>query len=175
MRTKLLVVTAVIKFRKGGWVTMAVTGAFILLCIAVRSHYQRVRGVLKSLDDVLSDLPMPERETAPELAPEGPTAVVLVEAYAGLGIHTLLTVQRMFPRHFKNFVFCSVGLVDSGQFKGVQDVKALEHKVRMDLERFIQLATRMGYYAEYRYTLGTDLIEEPPSEAIRGLPRHRKE
>lgn len=156
----ILIVTAVIKFREGGWVTLAVTGAFILGCIAVRSHYLRVRGVLKSLDDVLTDLPMPERESGPELAPDGPTAVVLVESYAGLGIHTLLTVQRMFPRHFKNMVFVSVGLVDSGQFKGTESVKALEAKVQKDLEQYVELAQKMGFYAEYRFTLGTDLIEE---------------
>jgi hypothetical protein len=156
----ILVVTSVIKFSKGGWVTLAVTGTFIVLCVIVRAHYQRVRGVLKSLDDVLSDLPMPERETAAELAPEGPTAVVLVESYAGLGIHTLLTVQRMFPRHFKNLVFVSVGLVDSGQFKGTESVRALEEKVRRDLEQYVELAQRMGFYAEYRFTVGTDLIEE---------------
>jgi hypothetical protein len=69
-------------------------------------------------------------------------------------------VQRLFPRHFKNFVFCSVGLVDSGQFKGVADLKALEAKVRGDLEKYVSLANRMGYYAEYRLQLGTDLIEE---------------
>ena len=156
----ILIVTAVIKFTQGGWVTLAVTGAFIGLCMLVRSHYLRVRGVLKSLDDVLSDLPMPDRENAPELAPDGPTAIVLVEAYAGLGIHTLLTVQRMFPRHFKNLVFVSVGLVDSGQFKGTESVQALEAKVQKDLEQYVELAMKMGYYAEYRFTLGTDLIEE---------------
>ena len=156
----ILIVTAVIKFTQGGWVTLAVTGAFILLCMAVRAHYLRVRGVLKSLDDVLSDLPMPEREHTPELAPDGPTAIVLVESYAGLGIHTLLTVQRMFPRHFKNLVFVSVGLVDSGQFKGTESVQALEAKVQKDLEQYVELAMKMGFYSEYRFTLGTDLIEE---------------
>ena len=156
----ILITTSIIKFSQGGWITLAVTGAFIGLCMLVRGHYLRVRGVLKSLDDVLSDLPMPERETQPELAPEGPTAIVLVESYAGLGIHTLLTVQRMFPRHFKNLVFVSVGLVDSGQFKGTESVAALEAKVQKDLERYVELAMKMGYYAEYRFTLGTDLIEE---------------
>jgi hypothetical protein len=116
--------------------------------------------VLKSLDDVLSDLPMPMRESQPELAPDGPTAIVLVESYAGLGIHTLLTVQRMFPRHFKNLVFVSVGLVDSGQFKGTESVQALEEKVQKDLVQYVELAQRMGFYSEFRYTLGTDLIEE---------------
>jgi hypothetical protein len=156
----ILITTSVIKFSHGGWLTLAVTGAFILVCVAVRAHYHRVRGVLSSLDETLQDLPMPARENAPELAPDGPTAVVLVESYAGLGIHTLLSVQRMFPRHFKNFVFVSVGLVDSGQFKGTEAMKSLESKVQDGLERYVELAQRMGYYAEYRFTLGTDLIEE---------------
>jgi hypothetical protein len=141
-------------------VTLLVTSGLIAACFMVRNHYRHVRGLLSSLDEVLTNLPLPEPKAPPELAPDGPTAIVLVEAYAGLGIHTLLSIQRMFPRHYKNFVFCSVGLVDSGQFKGVQDIKALELKVRADLERYVQLAQRMGYYAEYRYTLGTDLIAE---------------
>ncbi|MEK7331364.1 MAG: amino acid transporter, partial [Candidatus Eisenbacteria bacterium] len=126
----------------------------------VRGHYRRVRQLLSSLDEVLTNLPLPEPKTPPELAPDGPTAIVLVESYAGLGIHTLLSIQRLFPRHFRNIVFCSVGLVDSGQFKGVRDVQALEEKVGGDLEKYVQLATRMGYYAEYRVTPGTDLIAE---------------
>jgi len=160
----ILVVTSVMKFEQGGWVTLVMTGAFIAFCFVVRAHYRRVRQLMSSLDEVLTNLPMPEPKNPPELAPDGPTAIVLVESYAGLGIHTLLSVQRLFPRHFKNFVFSSVGLVDSGQFKGVQDVEALEEKVRVDLEKYVQLANRMGYYAEYRITLGTDLIAELESQ-----------
>jgi hypothetical protein len=156
----ILVVTAVLKFLHGGWFTLVLTGGFIVLCFVVRSHYRRVRNMLKSLDDVLTNLPLPTPKVLPELAPDGPTAIVLVESYAGLGIHTLLSVQRLFPRHFKNFVFVSVGLVDSGQFKGVQDMQALEDKVRKDLEQYVHLTMRMGFYSEYRYTLGTDLIAE---------------
>jgi len=156
----ILVVTSVMKFEQGGWVTLLATGGFIVFCFLVRAHYRRVRQLLSSLDEVLTNLPMPEPKNPPELAPDGPTAIVLVESYAGLGIHTLLSIQRLFPRHFKNFVFSSVGLVDSGQFKGVQDVQALEDKVRADLEKYVQLVNRMGYYAEYRVTLGTDLIAE---------------
>ena len=124
----ILVVTSVMKFREGGWVTLLATGAFIGFCFLVRAHYRRVRQLLSSLDDVLTNLPMPEPKKPPELGPDGPTAIVLVESYAGLGIHTLLSIQRLFPRHFKNFVFSSVGLVDSGQFKGVNDVEALEDR-----------------------------------------------
>jgi amino acid transporter len=155
-----LVVTSVIKFREGGWVTLIATGALIAFCYLVRSHYRRVRRMLRSLDEVLGNLPLSEHGAPAELATEGPTAIVLVESFSGLGIHTLLSIIRMFPRHYKNFVFCAVGLVDSGQFKGAKDVEALEAKVRGDLEKFVALAQRMGVYAEYRYTLGTDLIAE---------------
>ncbi len=156
----ILVITSVVKFGEGGWVTLVATACLIAFCFIVRRHYHRVRTMLSSLDEVLTNLPLPEPKEVAELAPDGPTAIVLVESYAGLGIHTLLSVQRMFPRHFKNFVFCSVGLVDSGQFKGTADMQALEEKVRKDLGQYVNLAQRMGYYAEYRYTLGTDLIEE---------------
>jgi amino acid transporter len=156
----ILIVTSVVKFREGGWVTLVVTGALIAYCFVVRGHYRRVRALLSSLDEVLTNLPLPHPRALPELAPDGPTAIVLVESYAGLGIHTLLSVQRLFPNHFRNFVFCSVGLVDSGRFKGIQDVTKLEDSVREDLEKYVNLAQRMGYYAEYRYTLGTDLIAE---------------
>lgn len=156
----ILIITSVVKFGEGGWVTLVVTGILIGFCLIVRRHYDQVRDVLKHLDELLTNLPMSANEKSPELVPEGPTAIVLVESYAGLGIHTLLSIQRMFPRHFKNFVFVTVGQVDSGQFKGAEAIEALEAKCRNDLERYVELANQMGYYAEYRYTLGTELITE---------------
>jgi amino acid transporter len=160
MTGSILVITSVVKFGEGGWVTLLATGALVGFCFAVRAHYGRVRRMLSSLDEVLTNLPLPEPQSPPDLAPDGPTAIVLVESYAGLGIHTMLSVVRMFPRHYKNCVFVSVGLVDSGQFKGVAQLESLEAKVRGDLERYVHLGQRMGFYSEYRFTLGTDLLEE---------------
>jgi hypothetical protein len=156
----ILLVTAVLKFEQGGWVTLLATSGFISLCFLVRRHYRRVKRMTSFLDESLLNLPLREPVSLPALAPGGPTAVVLVEDYAGLGIHSLLSVQRLFPRHFKNLVFCSVGLVDSAQFKGAAAIHELEAKVRRDLEQYVDLARRMGFYAEYRMAVGTDLIEE---------------
>jgi amino acid transporter len=156
----ILVVTSTVKFAEGGWITLLATAAFVGVCVLVRRYYTRVRSLLSNLDETLTNLPLkgPAREV--ELTEEGPTAVVLVNGYDGLGIHTLLSIQRLFPRHFKNLVFASVGVMDSGQFKGADSVAALERTVREDLERYVDMGQRMGYYAEYRYTLGTDPIEE---------------
>jgi amino acid transporter len=170
----ILAVTTFIKFREGGWFTLVATSAFIAFCFLVRNHYRRVRRMLSRLDDSLTNLPLPEPKTQPELAPDGPTAIVMVENYAGLGIHTLLTIQRMFPRHFKNVVFCSTGLVDSGQFKGSQDVSALEARVRESLEKYVDLGQRMGFYCEYRYTVGVDLIEELEGMALALVKEFRR-
>ena len=154
----ILIVTSAVKFREGGWVTLTVTAVFVGACFAIRHHYTRVRRLLAGLDETLLNLPLHPPEREPELAPDGPTAVVCVAAYDGLGIHTVLSVQRMLPRHFKNMVFASVAVVDSGQFKGADSVPALEAKTRSDLERFVRMAQHMGYYAEYRYVVGTDVI-----------------
>ena len=156
----ILVITSSVKFSEGGWVTLVATGALILVCVGVRRHYRHVRRMLASLDETLLNLPFNESTASPELAVEGPTAIVLVESYGGLGVHTVLSVQRLFPRHFKNFVFVTTGLVDSAQFKGVDELGALETKVRSDLVQYVTLAERMGVYAEYRYAIGTDLVQE---------------
>jgi amino acid transporter len=157
----ILVITASLKFLEGGWVTLVATCALILLCVLIRRHYHSVRHHLGSLDDALLQLPMPAPTRPPaELAVDGPTAIVLVESFNGLGVHTLFSIHRLLPRHYRNFVFVSVGLVDSAQFKGADELGALEQKVRADLEQYVQFATRMGNYAEYRYALGTDLTYE---------------
>jgi amino acid transporter len=156
----ILVITATLKFREGGWITLLATFALVLLCAGIRRHYQQVRRILASLDEALLHLPMPRPQQPPELAVDGPTAIVLVESYNGLGVHTVLSIHRLLPRHFRNLVFVTVGLVDSAQFKGADELGALEDKVRSDLGQYIQLAERMGVYAEFRYALGTDLVHE---------------
>jgi hypothetical protein len=156
----ILAVTTTLKFGEGGWVTLLATGGLVIVCFAIRRHYRRVRQHLVSLDDSLLNLPLPEPASLPQLADSGPTAIVLVESYSGLGVHTLLSIQRLFPRHFRNFVFVTVGLVDSAQFKGVDTLGALEQRVRRDLDQYARLAERMGFYAEHRHALGTDLVQE---------------
>jgi amino acid transporter len=156
----ILVVTTIIKFREGGWVTLLATGAFIAMCFGIRRHYRRTRAMLWSLDEALVNLPVTGHPAEPELAVDGPTAIVLVESWGGLGIHTVLSVIRLVPKHFKNFVFVSVGLVDAAQFKGADELQALESKVRADLDRYVEFARSIGVYAEHRHAVGTDLVEE---------------
>jgi amino acid transporter len=155
----ILAVTVTLKFGDGGWVTLLATGALIALCFLIRRHYRKVRAHLGVLDETLLDLPLPVGAAAPERLVDGPTAVVLVESYSGLGVHTFLWIHRLFPDRFHNVVFVSVGLVDSAQFKGVDELGALEERVKHDLAKYVDMARRMGFYAESRHTLAIDVAE----------------
>jgi hypothetical protein len=157
----ILVVTIVIKFAEGGWVTIVMTSAFIFLCYLVRVHYDRVRNALKTLDSTLTDIPFqPDLNPVPAKDAHAPTAVVIVREFDGIGVHTLLTIPQLFPNHFKNVVFVSVGLIDSSQFKGAAEIENLRRQKEEMLKSYVEFANCLGWYAEYRSSLGVDLMDE---------------
>ena len=158
----ILVVTIILKFAEGGWITLLVTSLFITLCYVVRYHYDKVRSALKRLDDTLINLPfLPDLKTpVPAKNADAPTAVLIVRDFEGLAIHSLLSIGRLFPNHFKNIVFVSVGLIDSGRFKGRDEIDNLRRLKEDDLKSFVDYANCLGWYAEYRYSLGIDVIDE---------------
>ena len=69
------------------------------------------------------------------------TAVLLVNGFNGLGLHTLLAVVRMFPKVYTNFVFVQVGVLDAGNFKGASEVENLREHSQKEVERYV---TYMG-------------------------------
>jgi amino acid transporter len=158
----ILIVTVVLKFAEGGWITVLVTVSFIVLCYGVRLHYDRVRIALKRLDDTLMNIPFqPDlKDPVPAKNADAPTAVLIVRDFDGLAIHSLLSIGRLFPNHFKNLVFVSIGVIDSGRFKGFSEIESLRKMKEDDLQSFVDFANCLGWYPEYRYLLGIDLMEE---------------
>ncbi len=140
---------------------MVITTGFILLCYTVRSHYDRVRNALKRLDETLINIHFrPDLNPVPPKRPDAPTAVLIARAFDGIAIHSLLNVQRLFPNEFKNVVFISVGVIDSGQFKGLREIENLRRAKEGDLKSLVEFANCLGWYAEYRYSPGVELIAE---------------
>ena len=137
----ILIITVTIKFAEGGWVTLLVTFCFISLCAFVHSHYSRVRRALKRLDDTLLTIPFQPnlKEPVPPKNPTAPTAAIIVRDFDGVAVHALLTIPRLFPNHFKNVVFISVGVIDSGQFKGQQEIENLRRAKEEDLKSFVRV------------------------------------
>jgi hypothetical protein len=75
-------------------------------------------------------------------------------------VHTLLNSLRFVPHHFKNIIFISVGVVDSGNFKGAEAVDDLRKFTEDSLEKYVDLARRMGFPARGYMAIGTDVVEE---------------
>ena len=170
----ILIVTVYEKFTHGAWLTIAVTGLAVLVCLLIHRHYRTVGQRLHVLDSVLDIPPPSPPPPLPALSPQEPTAAVLVGGYTGVGIHTLLSVLRTFPGYFKNFVFLSVGVVDSGVFKGVDEIEALRQKTESDLKKFVAFAERHGLPCLSRVGIGTEIAstaEELCNEVSREFPR----
>ena len=160
MCASILIVTIYFKFFEGAWKTVVVTGLFIAVCYLIHRYYRSVTGRLKSLNESLGTIEIKTEPTKAPLRPQEPTAAVLVGGYSGIGVHTLLNSLRFVPHHFKNVIFISVGVVDSGNFKGAEAVDDLRKFTEDALEKYVDLSRRMGLPSRAYMAIGTDVVEE---------------
>lgn len=156
----ILTVVVIEKFSHGAWMTLVITSILIMLCFWIRHHYERVKETLKQLEITIQDAVPQEPEKLATIRRHLPTAVLLVNRYNGLGIHGLLAIQQLFPGHYKNFIFVSVGAVDAAAMKGVEEVERVKERTAQDLQRYVQLARRLGLAADSRMSIGVDVLEE---------------
>ncbi len=156
--TCILSVTLVSKFESGGWVTVLITCTVIGLCLLINRHYRAVNKKLEALDMQLGT--SPEKTLHPIIPdPQQPTAVILVGRKPGVGMHTLLCILRLFPRHFKSFIFLSAGIVDVESFSGDVALEKMKEQVTHTLDSFVQYCQQYGIAAESYAAFGTDTVE----------------
>ncbi len=160
MCVTILVVTVFQKFSEGGWITLAITCVVIAVCLLIKRHYAAVAARLSRAFEGLEKVPAPSGPPPGPPDPQQPTAVVLVGGYSGFGVHTTYNVFRAFPNHFKSLVFVSVGVIDSGGFKGEDSIDRLRVETEQMLARYAELASRLGVPAATRLAVGTDAVEE---------------
>lgn len=161
-----LVSMIIFKFNEGGWITLIITGMLVVLAVAIKRHYRQTMEILKRLDSLVSsDKSIAQgRKTPlgkpPQIYRNAKTAVLLVNGFNGMGLHTLFNIIRLFGTEFKNFVFVEVGVIDTGNFKGVHQIENLEAKVKSDITRYVDFMQRNNYYAEGNSVVGVDVVEE---------------
>jgi len=171
----ILVITVYEKASEGGWMTIVVTSLLVALAFGIRRHYARVRDQLRRLDEQLLDIPLrPHQHEAGEIRRDEPVAIMLVNGFSGLGVHTVLSVQTLFPHQYKSYLFVSVGVIDSAIFKGQAEVEALKSHTSDDLQKYVDFAHKLGFKAEYRFEIGTEAVQsvvELCEEVHREFPR----
>jgi amino acid transporter len=156
----ILVVTLIERFTHGGWVTVLLTSIFVAVCYGIHGHYHRANEGLRQLDDVLDTLPATGEAKPKSLDPKLPTAVLLVSSFNGFGVHTLLSILRYFPGLYKQFIFVSVAVVDSGSFKGREEIEALQGQTAKDLENYVEKTRRMGFAADSVWDVGIEVVSK---------------
>ncbi len=155
----ILSITTFEKFSEGGWLTVVITSVFILLCYIIRRHYSRVRTELMQLDKIMGRMPTSSSNNTKLIDKKNMTAIQLVSNFNGFGVHTLFSIVRSFQGLYKNFVFISVAVVDQGSFKGKDGLDELKKNTEESLKKYVELARAMGYPAEYRMAVGTDVVD----------------
>jgi hypothetical protein len=155
----ILGVTISEKFTEGAWKTLVVTGLAVGLCVLVSRHYRAVGKQLAALNADFADIPSSDHHGGEPVANE-PTAVLLVGGYGGIGVHSLLAIQRMLPGYFTNVIFVSVAVVDSGNFKGASEVEKLQRNVQNSLDQYVALARRLGWNSASATGVGIDPADE---------------
>ncbi|MEZ4584780.1 MAG: APC family permease [Gemmatimonadales bacterium] len=162
----ILAITVLEKFGSGGWLTLAVTSLVAGACGLVRRHYRRAEATVdrlyRELESVPGLEPLDDSRVGPEppLDLRAPTAVLLVEKFGGIGIHTVLNLLRTFPGHFGNLVFVSIGVIDSGDFKGGDTLDDLRRRTEDTVARYAALARRLGVAATSKSAVGTEVVTE---------------
>jgi amino acid transporter len=155
----ILIITTIEKFGSGGWLTLLMTSFVIGVCYLIRGHYTEVKKKIRELDEMLMNLPTSGPKNEEPVDPKKMTAIQLVTGYNGFGVHTLLSIVRSFPNLYKNIIFVSVAVADSGSFKGIEAVDSLKASTKESLEKYVDLARRLGLPADYRFDMGTDVVE----------------
>jgi amino acid transporter len=156
----ILAVIVVERFLQGGIVTLVITSSVVLVGILIRRHYSRIRELTRTLERgkrwKLHELSC----AAPPLQPAEPTAVFLVSANRGLGLHTVERVEALFPGHFRNLVFVSVGTVDSEAYGSEQSLRTLQYETRAVLDALVNYAQCHGKGSVWYDAYGADRLQE---------------
>jgi hypothetical protein len=147
------------KFTEGGWITLMVTLALGGLAILVRRHYHETAATLSRLDSLVKAAEMPSPKIVEPVALErkARTAVLLVNGWNGLGLHSLFAILRLYGDFYRNFVVLHVGLIDAGTFKA-EEIEHLREQSRIQTDKYVQYLRNNGKAAEGRWAVDADLV-----------------
>jgi amino acid transporter len=154
----ILVVTVALKFFQGGWLTVVITGGFVVVAFLVRRHYRRVAYAIGLLNVTAQDAVLEAEQTAQRKSTR--TVALFVNRYDGMGLHALARVRTLFGRELEKVIFISVAQVDSDHFHSVERVEKLRRERVMDLDRYVSLVKSEGLQGEVHWATATDVVAE---------------
>lgn len=168
----ILIVTTVEKFDTGGWITLLITSITIFIGYSIKRHYLAVKQKLKLADELFAIEDGKACLDIPEIEPGKPTAVLLVNDSQSSAMHTLLWIMRLFPGVYRNFIFVSVGEVDSEHF--IQEDKFTSRRagIKQILKKITRYCHNKGYGSEYYIDYSTDVVDKLTELCIQVMDKY---
>jgi amino acid transporter len=177
----ILISVTIIKFRQGGWLTLLITGLFIVLAVNIKKHYFRTTTRLQKLrlkayaelKTALEHLPCDEQQIGGHVAfnPNEKTAIILVSGFGGTGLYTFLRINENFRGIYKNYIFIRIGIINSKIYRGSEELAHFKAIVKEDGLKYVKIVNQFGFYGKSIWTIGTDPVNEVYSIVKKLMPK----
>lgn len=158
----ILSITIFEKFYEGGWVTLLITSIFVAVGLIIKHLYRqlKLRLMQKEMQFYGYDDIAPEFNPTGDIDKTAPTAAIIVDQTFGSGMNCLLEIKKLFPGIFKNFIFVTVGEVDSNTFREEKKWRDMRNKTKAILRKYKNYCNANGRFAKAYVGYDTDIVEK---------------
>ena len=159
----ILMVTIFEKFYEGGWITILITSLFVGVGWSIKRVYEKFRQNLAlkeaQFDDFHEQCLIPS-SLLEALDKKAPTAAIIVDQTFGSGMNCLLQIKKLFPGIFKNFIFVTVGELDSNTFSEEKRWRDMRRRTKSVLNKYKNYCNANGRFAKAYIGYDTDIVEK---------------
>jgi amino acid transporter len=159
----ILIVTIFEKFYEGGWVTILITSVFIVLGLKIKKRYQVFKKHIQEREQKFyKDYELTEQPITTRIKPDksAPTAAIIVDQAFGGGMNSIIEIEKLFPNIFKNFIFVTVGELDSNTFMEEKRWRDMRRKTKNMLRKYKNYYTRNNLFNKAYVGYSTDIVEK---------------
>ncbi len=157
----ILTITIFEKFYEGGWVTLLITSLFVSFSLLIKRIYTRFKYNLSQKEAQFYSYDCsPSVEINAIIDKTLPTAAIIVDQTFGSGMNCLLQIKKLFPGIFKNFIFVTVGEVDSNTMREEKRWRDMRRKTKSILNKYKNYCNANGRFAKAYIGYDTDIVEK---------------
>lgn len=157
----ILLITVFEKFYQGGWITLLITSLFVAFGLAIKKVYRRFRiNLMQKESEFYNYEFLPANLDSSKIDKSAPTAAIIVDQTFGSGMNCLLAIKKLFPGIFANFIFVTVGEVDSNTMREEKKWRDMRRKTKSILNKYKNYCNANGRFAKAYIGYDTDIIEK---------------
>jgi len=159
--SSILLITIFEKFHEGGWITLLITSIFVGSGLLIRRMYRRFKINLMHKEAEFYNYEfLPSDPNLSAVDKSAPTAAIIVDQTFGSGMNCLLEIKKLFPGIFKNFIFVTVGEVDSNTMREEKRWRDMRRKTKSILNKYKNYCNANGRFAKAYIGYDTDVVEK---------------